>query len=314
MLDKRDAGFNHKSQANRPESVKRNIEVTDAMKWLTLMREGKATAGLLSSDEVLLMPPGRLTDWLGDLQSAAALAGQGGRCKLTDADIRQPILRPGKILGIGLNYAAHAAESVSFVTNNKPAVQKWFNKQATAANGPFEQVDLPAVSEQLDYEAELVVIIGQRGRHVPIARAMDIIAGFACGCDYSVRDWQRASPTMIMGKGFDTHAPFGPYLVTPDEIEDFDALGVRSLINGELRQSAVLGDMTFSIAEQIAHLTAAFTLEPGDVIFTGTPAGVGAGHKPPKWLKAGDRVRIEIDGIGMMENEIVAEIQKTVIA
>ena len=136
---------------------------------------------------------------------------------------------------------------------------------------------------------------------------MDIIAGFCVGCDYSVRDWQKASQTMIMGKGFDTHAPFGPALVTPDEVADLSALQLRSFVNGELRQTGHVRDMIHDIPAQIAHLTAAFTLEPGDLIFTGTPAGVGAAHTPPKWLKAGDRVRLEIDEIGMIENEIVPE-------
>ncbi len=284
-----------------------------SMKWMTVEVDGVARAGLLSGDEVKLMPPGPLEQWLNDLEAAQARAGEGGMVMLSDAVIRQPIIRPGKILAIGLNYAAHVAESVSFIKNDAPSVQKWFNKQSTAANGPFQPVDLPVVSEQLDYEAELVVIIGKRGRHVPESRAMELVAGFTCGCDYSVRDWQKASPTMIMGKGFDSHAPFGPYLVTPDEIDDLNALTIEGRVNGEVRQSAKIGDMTFSIAEQIAHLTAAFTLEPGDVIFTGTPAGVGAGHTPPKWLKAGDVVRVEIEGIGALENTIVAEQQRTVI-
>lgn len=142
---------------------------------------------------------------------------------------------------------------------------------------------------------------------------MEMVAGFCCGCDFSVRDWQRASPTMIMGKGFDTHAPFGPVMVTPDEIDDLQALQVRGYVNGELRQSGHVRDMSFSIAQQIAHLTAAFTLEPGDIIFTGTPAGVGAGFDPPKWLKAGDMVRIEIDQLGYSQHQIVAEKKVTVL-
>jgi len=277
------------------------------MRWVTIEVEGQPRAGLVRGDEVALLPKGDLVDWLGDLDGAAVAAGEGGVVAYNAAKLLSPIPRPRKILGIGVNYAAHAKESVSFIANDKPQVQKWFNKQATAANAPYGTVDLPMVSEQLDYEAELVVIIGKHGRHVPVERAMDIVAGFACGCDYSVRDWQRASPTMIMGKGFDTHAPFGPALVTPDEAGDVADLGIRGIVNGEVRQDANTGDMTFSIAQQIAHLTASFTLEPGDVIFTGTPAGVGAGHKPPKWLKSGDKVRVEIEGLGYIEQEIIAE-------
>ena len=186
-------------------------------------------------------------------------------------------------------------------------MQKWFNKQATSANKPFGRVHLPKVSDQLDYEVELVVVIGKHGRHVPRERAMEIVAGFCVGCDYSVRDWQRASQTMIMGKGFDTHAPFGPHLVTLEEVGELGPQAIRCFVNDELRQEAKLSDMIHTIEEQIAHLTAAFTLEPGDVIFTGTPAGVGAGLSPPTWLKPGDKVRVEIESVGTLENPVIAE-------
>ena len=283
------------------------------MKWANLVVNGQARAGLVEGDMVCLSQAAQVKEILGDLRAAAKAVEGGPRVPLSEVGLRQPILRPGKILAIGLNYAAHAKESVSFIKPTPASVQKWFNKQTTAANGPFDPVHLPIVSEQLDYEAELVVIIGKTGRHVPAARAHELIAGYSCGCDVSVRDWQRASQTMIMGKGFDTHAPFGPFLVTPDEIDDFKALEVRGYVNGELRQSGHARDMVFSVADQIAHLTQAFTLEPGDVIFTGTPAGVGAGFDPPKWLKAGDRVRVEISGLGHIENEIIEETDTTVL-
>jgi len=237
----------------------------------------------------------------------------GAPVPLSEIDILSPVARPGKILAIGVNYAAHAAESVSFIDTKKPEVQKWFNKQVTAINNPYADVELPKVSQQLDYEGELVVVIGKHGRHVPRERAFEIVAGVTIGCDYSVRDWQRASQTMIMGKGFDTHAPVGPAIVTLDEIDDLSALEVRTFVNGEQRQSAHVRDMVHDIPAQIAHLTAAFTLEPGDLIFTGTPAGVGAGFDPPKWLKAGDRVRVEIDALGYIEQQIVTEPGRTVI-
>lgn len=283
------------------------------MKWVNVEVEGQVLAGLIDGDQVSLLKDQRLDEIVGRLSAVADIAGTGGTIALREAKLLQPILRPGKILAIGLNYAEHARESVSFVKSTAPSVQKWFNKQNTAANGPYSPVDLPAVSDQLDYEAELVVVIGKRGRHVPEDRAMEMVAGLCCGCDFSVRDWQRASPTMIMGKGFDTHAPFGPWLTTLDESEDLGALAVKGFVNGELRQQGHVRDMTFSIAQQIAHLTAAFTLEPGDVIFTGTPAGVGVGFDPPKWLKAGDRVRVEVSGLGHIENEIVAEEKVTVL-
>ena len=257
--------------------------------------------GILRGESIRPIPAETLEDALQTTGSEAP------EIALADVELLAPVERPRKILGIGVNYAAHAAESVSFIDTKAPQVQKWFNKQATSANAPFGKVHLPKVSEQLDYEVELVVVIGKHGRHVSRERAMEIVGGFCVGCDYSVRDWQKASQTMIMGKGFDTHAPFGPAIVTPDEIEDVSSLQLRSYINGELRQSGHVRDMIHDIPAQIAHLTAAFTLEPGDLIFTGTPAGVGAGHTPPKWLKAGDTVRLEIDQIGVIENQIIAE-------
>ena len=242
-----------------------------------------------------------------DLTKALVGKAAGAPVALASVRLLAPVARPGKILGIGINYAAHAAESVSFVNTSKPEVQKWFNKQATATNGPYDDVHLPKVSAQLDYEGELVVVIGKAGRHVPRDRAMEIVAGYCVGGDYSVRDWQKASQTMIMGKGFDTHAVFGPAIVTPDEAGDISGPEIRTYVNGELRQTGKPLQMIHDIAAQIEHLTAAFTLEPGDVIYTGTPAGVGAGFDPPNWLKAGDTVRIEIDGLGHVENKVVEE-------
>lgn len=270
------------------------------MRLVRFERDGKVAFGRLDGDVVVPVAGSTLTE---------ALAGKPAGDGVPPASVRllAPVARPGKILGIGVNYAAHAAESVSFINTSKPEVQKWFNKQVTATNGPYDAVHLPKVSNQLDYEGELVVVIGKAGRHVPHARAMEIVAGFCVGGDFSVRDWQRASQTMIMGKGFDTHAVFGPAIVTPDEAGDISGREIRTYVNGELRQSATPSLMIHDIAAQIEHLTAAFTLEPGDVIYTGTPAGVGAGFDPPKWLKAGDKVRVEIDGLGHIENEVVEE-------
>ena len=275
------------------------------MRWVTWISNGDIRSGLLDGEEIIDLGHRPVIDWLASGQTPELT--QRARVPLGDVRLLAPVPRPGKILGIGLNYAAHAAESTSFAGQAGDTVQKWFNKQVTAANGPFDPVELPAVSRQLDYEAELVVVIGRTGRHVPAERALEIIAGVACGSDYSVRDWQKASATMLMGKGFDTHAPFGPAIVTLDELPALETLAIRGFVNGELRQEGVAGQMIHSIGQQIAHLTAAFTLEPGDVIFTGTPAGVGAGFKPPRYLRAGDRFRVEIDGVGAIENEIVAE-------
>ncbi|WP_018149545.1 fumarylacetoacetate hydrolase family protein [Henriciella marina] len=277
------------------------------MKWANVEIEGALWCGLVEGKDIRLAEEGCLSKYLGDLSVLAAKAESGRRVPLSEARLMQPVIRPGKIIAIGLNYAAHVAESSSFISNDRPEIQKWFNKQTTAANAPGAPIHVPKVSEQLDYEAELVVIIGKHGRHVPKERAMEIVAGVACGCDCSVRDWQKASPTMIMGKGFDTHAPFGPYMVTLDEAGPLGPRAIRAFVNDDLRQEATLSDMVHTIEEQIAHLTAAFTLEPGDVLFTGTPAGIGAGREPPEWLKPGDRVRIEIEGVGSLENPVIAE-------
>ena len=172
-----------------------------------------------------------------------------------------PVPRPGKILAIGLNYADHIAETGA----QTPTTQIWFNKQTTAVNAPYAGIVKPSVSDDVDYEGELVFVIGKRAKHVPAERASEVIAGYCCGNDVSVRDWQSASRTMQMGKSFDTHAPFGPWIATPDEVGDPHTLGLRTYVNGEKRQDSNTRHLVFNCFEQIAHLTRAFTLEPGDV-------------------------------------------------
>lgn len=242
------------------------------------------------------------------LAAAVEKAGKAApRLRLKDLKLRAPVGRPGKILGIGLNYRDHAKET----GREPPTTQMWFNKQTTSLHDPFANVLMPAVSTALDYEVELVVVIAKRGRHVPKERAHEIIGGYMTGCDYSVRDWQRATQTMIMGKGFDTHAPVGPWITTPDEAGDVSSMKLKCWVNGELRQDGNAGDMIFNIAEQIEHVTKAFPLEPGDLLFTGTPAGVGAAFDPPKFVKVGDKVRVEIDRLGAIEATIEQEVAQT---
>ncbi|MBV7499825.1 MULTISPECIES: fumarylacetoacetate hydrolase family protein [Achromobacter] len=222
---------------------------------------------------------------------------------LQDVRLVAPIPRPGKLLGTGLNYADHVVESgLPF-----PESQIWFSMPASAVNGPQDDVQLPIVSNELDYEAELVFVIGQRCRHVPRERAPEVIFGYCAGNDFSVRDWQLRTSQVLLGKSFDGHAPFGPWIVTKDEIENPHDLGIRCFVNGEQRQASNTREMIFNCYDQIALLSQVMTLEPGDVVFTGTPAGVGLGYKPPKWLKVGDAVRVEIDEIGIIENTVVAE-------
>lgn len=214
-----------------------------------------------------------------------------------------PVPRPGKILALGLNYRDHIEESGL----GEPAHQTWFAKMPTAANGPYDPVHLPRVSDKLDHEVELGVVIGKAARHVSENNARDYIAGYCVGNDVSVRDWQLRTSQFVVGKSFDTHCPFGPWLVTGDELGDPQALGIRCTVNGELRQQSNTSAMVFTVYQMIEHLSQAMTLEPGDLLLTGTPAGVGAMRKPPLYLAAGDVVRTEIDGIGALENEIVPE-------
>ena len=237
-------------------------------------------------------------------QRVGAAVGKAGETVDFDrVELHPPVPNPGKILAIGLNYADHIAESGM----PKPDTQVWFNKQHNCVNGPYADINLPSVSDKLDYEAELCVIIGKRCKHVPRERAHEVIAGYCCGNDVSVRDWQMAARTMQIGKSFDTHGPTGPYLVTPDEVGDPHNLNIRTLVNGEVRQQSNTRHLIYDCFDAVAHLTQAFVLDAGDILFMGTPAGVGAAMQPPQFLKAGDLVRIEIEKLGHLEGRVVQE-------
>ena len=186
-----------------------------------------------------------------------------------------------------------------------------FNKQSTCVVGPYDSVHLPRASKLLDYEGELGFVIGRRCRHVSRDDAREVIAGYTVVNDVSLRDWQLRIPTWTIGKSFDTHGPIGPWIVTADEIPDPHQLALRTWVNGELRQESNTKELIFDCFTLVEHLSTAFTLEPGDVIATGTPAGVGIGLKPPQFLTAGDSVRIEIEGIGAIENPIIDEPEET---
>ena len=188
-----------------------------------------------------------------------------------------------------------------------PKVPTVFNKQSTSANGPTADVHRPRASTKVDYEGELGFVIGRRCRHVPRERAHEVIAGYVVVNDVTVRDWQAASPTMTMGKSWDTHCPFGPWITTADEIADPHGLGLRTWVNGELRQDSNTKHLIFDCFDLVAHLSTAFTLEPGDLVSTGTPSGVGIGFRPRRFLAAGDVVRIEVEGLGRLENPVVEE-------
>ena len=209
-----------------------------------------------------------------------------------------PIPRPGKIMAIGLNYADHIAETGAAT----PERQIWFSKAATAAHGPFADAQLPKASDRTDYEAELVAVIGAGGRHISRQAAPAAVFGWCAGNDVSVRDWQMRTSQWVLGKSFDTHAPFGPWIITSDEVPDPHALPIRGFVNGEKRQESNTRHLVFDVWAQLEELSQVMTLEPGDLIFTGTPSGVGSAMRPPQFLKDGDKVRIEIEGVGAIEN------------
>jgi len=235
--------------------------------------------------------------------SRAVDAGRGARHALSSVHLCSPVLRPPKILAVGLNYADHVAEAGM----ETPSVPMIFNKQSTSVVGPTEPFHLPRASDKLDYEGELAFVIGRRCRHVPRDRAHEVIAGYAVANDVSVRDWQMRVPTFTMGKSWDTHCPLGPWLTTPDELSDPHQLGIRTWVNGELRQDSNTKHLIFDCFTLVEHLSTAFTLEPGDVVSTGTPSGVGAAMKPRSFLVAGDVVRIEIEQLGGIENSVIDE-------
>ena len=217
--------------------------------------------------------------------------------RAADVHLLAPVPRPSKILAIGLNYADHVAET----GREPPKEQVWFSKLVNAVNGPFDPIQLPRASHQVDYEAELVFVIGKRCRHVRKEDAASVIFGYCAGNDVSARDWQFKTPQFILGKSFDSHAPFGPYIVTADAIKDPHNLGIRCFVNNEKRQDSNTRHLIFNVFDQIAEISQVMTLEPGDVIFTGTPGGVGVAMTPPCFLKDGDVVRVEIDEVGVLE-------------
>jgi len=226
-----------------------------------------------------------------------------GRIALSEVKLEAPIPRPGKFLAISLNYPDHIAET----GKEKPEYPSFFSKQSSCVIGPGDAIFRPKVSDKLDYEGELALVIGKRCRHVPVDKAAQVIAGFTVANDVSVRDWQVRSPTMMLGKSFDTAGPLGPWLVTRDEINDPHNLSLKTWVDDELRQHANTGQMIFNCYEMIAYLSQAMTLEPGDVIATGTPSGVGVKMYPRGYLKPGQVVTIEIEGIGRLSNPVTEE-------
>ena len=289
------------------------------MRWVTFDRGQGERLGALHGDEIVdvtasgdprLASLGTMLE-AGDADQRVAeiarrAADQGPSCALADVRLCAPVTRPRKFLALGLNYRQHAKEAEAQGIP-VPKHQVWFNKQVTCVNGPYDDVHLPRVSDKLDYEAELALIIGRRGRHVRAPDALELIAGVTVANDVSVRDWQMRAQTWTLGKSFDTHGPLGPALVTLDEIDDVHDLTVSCHVNGERRQHANTGDMIHRVEDMIEHLSKVFTLEPGDVLCTGTPSGIGSAMTPRRYLGVGDRVRVSISGVGDIENRIVPE-------
>lgn len=278
------------------------------MKLATFTLDGRTSTGIVVDDHIIATGvPGTMIDLIRDWDALKpaleAKAAAGGGVPLASVRLEAPVQRPGKIWAIGLNYADHIAES-NMAT---PERQVWFTKAQTSVNAPFADVVIAKGTVTADYEAELVAVIGKGGKHISAAYAPGAIFGYCVGNDVTERMWQHASPQWSLGKSFDTHAPMGPWIVTADEVGDPHALGLRCLVNGEVRQNSNTANLVFDIWQQVEHLSVGMTLEPGDCLFTGTPGGVGAAMDPRQFLKAGDVVRCEVDGLGAIEAVMAQE-------
>jgi acylpyruvate hydrolase len=287
------------------------------MKLVTFIHNGHSRIGALVGDGAIVdlnranpqLPTDMLTFLVGGAD-AKALAEQAIASALPSAVIprsavtlQAPIPRPGKILCIGLNYRDHAAESNQPIPEHPTVFAKYNNTVV----GPGAAIVLPSVTEKVDYEAEFAFVIGRTARNVAAADALDYVAGYLPFNDVSARDYQMRTSQWTVGKTFDTFGPMGPALVTSDEIANPHDLDIQLTINGEVLQSSNTSNLIFSVNELIADLTSFMTLEPGDLISTGTPSGVGSARKPQRWLRAGDVVAVTIEGLGTLENPVIAQ-------
>lgn len=283
------------------------------MRLLTFARGDQRRVGARAGDGIVDLnraDPAIPADMIGLLAGgksaldAAGSAVEGARERIDPSEVRvlAPISNPEKVICIGLNYADHAAES-NMPIPSEPVV---FSKFASSIIGPGDTIRLPDASQQVDYEAELVAVIGRSGKDIPEAEALDYVAGYTVGHDVSARDFQLEKPggQWLLGKTFDTFAPIGPEIVTADEVADPHNLGIRCILNGETVQDSNTGQLIFKLDALIAYISRVLTLRPGDLLFTGTPPGVGMGRTPQLWLKRGDTVVCEVDGIGRLENPV----------
>jgi len=283
------------------------------MRFVTLQREGYAEPGVLWGGELIGIGGAGFDSVLSVIAGGADAMDRVGRWLKNPPPgepfdpartrLPAPVPRPPKIVCIGLNYRDHAAES-NLPIPETPTV---FAKFPTAVTGHRHPIVLPKSSAKPDYEAEFAVVIGQGGRHIPEERWREHVFGYTIANDVSARDFQMATTQWMIGKTFDTFAPIGPAIVTADEIADPHNLAISLTISGEVLQSSNTRHLIFGVPKLIAYLSSVFTLEPGDIISTGTPAGVGFARKPPRWLKPGDEVVVRVEGLGELVNPVVAE-------
>ncbi len=284
------------------------------MRLITFMSRGEvALPGVVAGDKVYSLQPAGFSNTLQVIAGGAAArdairaylqaAPPAAAKDLSAVVLLAPIPRPPKVICVGLNYRDHAAEAKMEV----PSVPTIFSKFSNAVTGPSAPVLLPRNTQKPDYEAEFAFVIGAGGRHIPAARWREHVYGYMCLNDVSARDFQLATSQWLMGKTFDTFAPTGPWITTADEIEDPHNLDISLEINGEVMQSSNTRELIFGIPELVEYLSSVFTLEAGDVVTTGTPAGVGFSRKPPRWLRPGDEMVVRIQGLGELRNPVVDE-------
>lgn len=279
------------------------------MRLVSFVHDGQTTCGVLEGDQILVDPESRHADLKTVLESnalpefAEACAASGKRIPVDQVTLLPVIPTPGKILCVGHNYEEHRQET----GRAKTAHPSLFVRFADTLIGHEAPIVRPPFSTSLDFEGELAVVIGRGGFRVPAEQALDLVAGYSCFNDGSVRDWQWHTQQFTPGKNFPSTGAFGPTLVTPDEVGALDDLTIQTRLNGEVVQSSTLGHMIFPVAEIIAYVSSFTRLSPGDVIATGTPGGVGAKRQPPVWLKPGDVVEIDIAGVGVLRNGVVDE-------
>jgi 2-keto-4-pentenoate hydratase/2-oxohepta-3-ene-1,7-dioic acid hydratase in catechol pathway len=274
------------------------------MKLVTFSASGAAhQTGLIEGEQVFPLPFASATEAIAAGAQGIAAAAKGTPVPLTSVHLLAPILRPPKIICIGLNYRDHAIESGMPI----PTTPVVFAKFSNTVVGPGDDVVIPKNTEKPDFEAELAVVIGRPQRHVSVENAMDCVFGYTIVNDVSARDFQLATSQWIMGKTFPTFCPMGPWIVTKDELTDPHNLRIGLRIDGETVQDSNTKELIFNIPQIIAHLSQVIDLEPGDIISTGTPPGVGMGRKPPRWLKPGETMTVFIEGIGELTNRCVAE-------